>query len=101
MKVLVIYALVPEEELRAIVDMTEEEYAFFSKAHNVYVNLGDNDEEGEEASLVINVAFSTTPEHIQYCETDMERKYHGQWKNDQLVTDLIGVDKLICSGFIL
>jgi len=100
MKVLVILELVPEETHRAIVDMTEEEYEYFSKAHNVYVNVSD-DEEGVEAVLVVGNAFSTKPEYIEYCDNDKQREYFGKWTSDLDLTDITEVEKLICCGYIL
>ena len=100
MKVLVIYDLVPEETKRAIVEMTEEEYKYFSQAHGFYVN-SDEEEIKTEIVLVIDNALASNPEHIEYCDTDKQREYFGKWTSDLDNTDLTGVDKLIHCGFIL
>lgn len=100
MRVLVIFDLIPEETKQAIVEMSNEEYQFFSKAHNVIVNASD-DEEGIDVANVISWAFSIDQKHKKYCVTDAERKYFGQWTNDLDVQDIADVSKVIYSGFYL
>lgn len=100
MKVLVIYDLIPEATKRAIVEMTPEEYEYFSQAHNVVENVNDDETTGAVVN-VINNAFSDNPDHLKYAETDKEREYFGKWKSDESNTDLTGVDRLIVTGFYL
>jgi hypothetical protein len=101
MKVLVIYDMIPEETRRGVVDMTEEEYDFFSKAHEYYINVNDDGGVEEEAVGVIGNAFSTNPKSFEYCSTDKEREYFGKWKSDLTLTDISEADKMICCGFVL
>ena len=99
-KVLVIYDLVPEEQKRAIVDMTDEEFDFFSVAHNEYTNF-TNDAEVISVLNVIGNAFCEDKALLKYCETDVDKKYFGEWVSDVGNMDISRVDKLICCGFIL
>ena len=100
MKVLVIYEIVSEETLKAIVEMTNDEYLYFKKAHNVFVNVSDC-KESEKVSLVISEAFCDNPEYKKDCETEIQKKYFGLWKNDKELTDIKSAEKLIHSGFML
>jgi len=100
MNVLVCLDLVGDEPKRALVEMTVEEYAFFSKANNVYIN-DSLDDEGIDVALVISNAFAENRKHIEYCQTDKQRQYFGKWKSDLSITDLSNVDKMICCGFLL
>lgn len=100
MKVLVIYDVIPEEQRRAIVDMTEEEYELFSKVHNYVVNVDMyNDMKGD---IVDAISFATTTNFKEdWLTTELAKEYAGKWVNDLNNTDLTGVDKLICCGFLL
>lgn len=102
MKVLVIYDLVSEEQKRAIIEMTEDEYNFFKKAHNIYINADDEEDiEKENVALVIDGAFDSSKENIKYCKSDTERKYFGKWKSDLEIVNLKDVDYMICCGIFL
>jgi len=107
MKVLIIYNLVPEKLYQAIVDMTEEEFEFFSKAHNKYGEQPDLDDAASEAINVIGNAFSTYEGGELYCETDKELDYYGKWVENEVgasdgePVDLKDVDKMIMCGFYL
>ena len=94
MKVLVIYEIVSEETLKAIVEMTNDEYMYFKKAHNVFVNVSDC-KESEKVSLVISEAFCDNPEYKKYCETEIQKKYFGLWKNDKELTDIKSAEKTL------
>ena len=103
-KVLVVYELIPEDTIISVVDMAEEEYEFFSKAHNCYINVGDfDDPQMEEANLVISNALDSEQDHKQYCTSDKQREYFGKWKrlDPKKDTDIAGVEKLIHCGFYL
>ena len=81
--------------------MTEEEYAYFSQAHNVCINASEYSEIQKEVALVIGQAFATDPDHLKYCETDKQREYFRTWTNNTDNTDLTDVDRLICTALML
>lgn len=101
MKVLVIYELIPEETKKAIVEMTENEWDFFKNAQNHVVNINDAGGKGEDATLVINQAFSNNPEHKKYCEGEKQLEYFGKWCNIPEIEDIQDVDKFLWCGFYL
>ena len=101
MNVLVIYELIPEETLVSVVEMTENEYIFFKKAHNVIVNVTDWADEGVIPSNVMSNAFSDNPSDVKHCETDKEKEYFGKWKNTPGISDISGVTKLIHTGIVM
>lgn len=81
--------------------MTDKEYEFFSKANNYVTNVDDYDEDKVHVNTVMNWAFSTNDDYLEYCDTEMERKYFGKWKDDSELVDISDVDKLIWTGFYL
>ena len=102
MKVLVIYQMIPDETKTAIVEMSEQDYAYFKKAHNVYVNATDGDKEAENVVLEIESAFQdihATPVDIS---TVIGKKHFNTWVNiPRPAADIEDVDKLIFCGFYL
>lgn len=102
MKVLVIYDLIPEEQKRAIIEMTNDEYEFFSKAHNQYINSCE-DERITETMLVIDAAFSdkNNVDETNQVENKKQQEYFGKWVNNLKITDISDVDKMICTGLIV
>jgi len=102
MKTLVIFNLIPEQQLTAIVDMTQEEFNYFSQAHNYITNISDWDENKVEIVGVVNNALCKNADYIQYCENEKEREYFMKWEQEKTIpTDLTNVDKLLVFGFHL
>ena len=103
MKVLVIYQMIPDETKTAIVEMSEQDYAYFKKAHNVYVNATDGDEEAENVVLEIESAFQNTGATVtEDTVTQIGRKHFNTWVNvSQPIADIEDFDKLIFCGFYL
>ena len=101
MKVLVILELSPEEVRKAIVDMTEEEYQVYSKAHNYTVNASDFNEDSEEAVLNALEKFCTKEEYISNLQAGNHEYCCNSWVDNKGLTDLTGADCLIHMGFIL
>lgn len=97
MKVLVILELVPERTRRAIVDMTEEEYEYFSQAHNSS-SVSDSINSINAISTIVT-AFDNDINY--YCSTDMEKKYLGKWGSDLDNADISEAEKLIHCYFYL
>lgn len=97
MKVLVIYDVIPEEQMRALVDMSQQEWDYFSKAHNEYINE-TLDKEVIDVINVIDSAFSTSPRELS---KGKQAQYFGQWLDDTELTDISDVDKLLCCGILL
>lgn len=103
-KTLVIYELIPEETIKAVVEFTEDEYSYFSKCHGCFVNAGDATEEQMDISNVINNALCTNTDYIEYADSDKEKEYFGKWTSYILKeedVDLTGVTRLISTGFYL
>jgi hypothetical protein len=100
MKVLVIFDVIPEETQQAVVEMTESEYKFFSKAHGHIMGATD-DTVTIAAATVISYAFLTDVEDCDSCETDKEREYCGAWKSEKSTGDISDVDKIIQTGIYL
>ena len=100
MKVLIIYDEIPEETTRAVVEMTDEEYTYFSQAHNVIANSGAA-EHLEDIVFVISSALSDRECTIH--ETGKHREYSKKWFSNinKTNTDLSEVDHLIHCGFYL
>lgn len=103
MKVLIIYDLIPEETIKAIVEMTEDEYTMFSVANNTIVNSFDISGEQHQINMLISSALCNEPEDLQYEETGLGKEYFGKWSDNrnENIIDLTGVDRLIHAGFYL
>ena len=105
MKVLVINEIIPEETNIAIADMTQELYDKLKCCHGYTVNNEPEiREDAEKAVLAIGYAFSKKPEHIEYCETDLDRELFMTF-NDIAGTDeardMRGVEKMIHCSFLM
>lgn len=104
MKTLIIYELVPEQTIMAIVDLTNEEYELFSKAHDHYINFTEMDGDTHSAVDAINCALCK-PANLERDKEDIDQlglEYYGKWHS--FITDtqnLEGVERLIHCGFIL
>lgn len=103
MKVLVIYDTLPEDNKKAIVEMTEVQYANLRIAQGSFINAGEYSEEVTAANLAISNAFVEEGDASGYCETaldfDFFRKFTPYVLED--IEDLTGVDKMIHCGFCL
>lgn len=92
-KVLVIYNMIPDIIKKGIVDMTDEEYEYYSKANNFIVNVDDDDtpegKAGYLAAIDINNCFAESDEY----KTNL--KYPLQLKDTEILTDISNVEKLI------
>lgn len=102
-KALVIYDMIPEETIKAIVEMTEDEYAYFKFANDVIINSHDNDENGIEACNAIGNALCSNPEFFKHCETDTDEKYFGKWVSSivEKIEDIESVSKFISCGIYI
>jgi len=105
MKVLVINEMIPEETNIAIVDMTQELYDKLKCCHGYTVN---NEpvirEDAEKAVLAIGYAFDTNPDHLAFCETELDRGLFMTFKDiagTDEARDLSGVEKMIHCSFLL
>lgn len=101
MKVLISFETVPEGIERAIIDMTIEEYAYFSKAHNYYINGAEYSASKDEATNVILKALSKSIYLPEDCENEAEMKYLEKWLVNNSNTDLSDVEAMIFCGFYL
>ena len=91
MQVLVILNQPPELHNVAMVEMTEEEYAYLSKAHNYTVNYDPVDDEKIQAVITIQSAFSEG-------NTEYEGAIAGyldKWKDVPIPEDISQAEKLI------
>lgn len=102
MRVLIIHDLIPEETILADVEMTEEEYKYFSQAHGFIINVGDDETKSDVVNVIGN-ALDENPDHIKFCVSGKERKYFGKWKRTDIkdIEDITGFDKFIKCGFYL
>ena len=101
MKVLVVFDLVTENIYQTVVEMTNDEYQYFSPAHGKIANVDVTDEKESNAISTISNAFATNPQDYKYCETDIDKEYFGKWKNNPKLTDISDVDRFIFCGFML
>ena len=94
MKVLIVYEMLPEEVKVVVVEMSEDEYAFFSKANGFTINRGKMPEESYQAIMAIDGATYSSG------ESELGKKYFEKWKHlDAEVDDISDVDKIIRCGF--
>lgn len=101
MKVLVMLDLIPTDSFTAIVDMTQEEYDFFSQAHNYCVNVDEYDKDKVSVVSVIENAFCHNENNYKYCPTDKDREYFGKWNSDESLSDIYQCEKMIRCSFYL
>lgn len=97
MKVLVIHES-PDTTKTTIVEMTELEYALFSRAQGV--SQGSDCPEDYIADAM-DWAFCKDPNLQEWCEHELSNTYFGTWVSflEDDITDLTGVDKMItCNG---
>lgn len=102
MKVLIVYEVIPESLTIAQVDMSEEEYSFFSKAHNYCINADKWDEPKADIVNTISSALCTNKNYIAYMSEKKEIEYFMKWVNNILVDQTeIQATRLIKCGIML
>lgn len=92
-----------EEPIRAIIDLTEEQYAFFRKANGYCVNVNEPEAEKELATLTISSAFSSEGTFDAY-ESAEEEMWASKWaklKVSNDLEDISEVQKIISCSFAL
>ena len=96
MKTLVIFNLIPDEQQMTVVDMTQDEFDYFSQAHQYTVNVDEWDDEKVDIVDIVSNAFCENEEQLQYCDGDKAREYFMKWKCMEVIpTDLSSIDKML------
>ena len=101
MKTLIIYEIIPEDTILSVVELTNNEYKYFSKAHNHIIN---SDEWSDEKTPIVNVIGQALCEDkglITYCDNEKEREYFGKFTKGIVKGDNVsigGTEKLIRCG---
>jgi hypothetical protein len=85
MKTLIIYDIYPEETIKAVVDLTQEQFDHYSQANGHYIN-GTNDE----------VAMDISNEISELLISDWE-----EYKIEEFSQDLLGAEKMITTGIFV
>ena len=105
MKVLVIYEAVPEQTYVAKVEMTSDVYDKLKGAHGYTIGAdSEPSDEAEEAVNAIGYAFSTDANHLQYCETDLDRELFMTMKDISMTEDsrdLSGIEAMIHCAILM
>lgn len=106
LKVLVIYEILPEETIKAVIEMTTDEYDYFRDANNYIINATDYDENRSDVVTVISNALCDNPDYLKYADTQEQKDYFGKWVSgretvEKPITDLKDVERLIFCGFYL
>lgn len=104
-RVLVSYSEVNSITARAVVVMTEQEYASLSKADNYFITKPVFSSPEARANLCINQAFFRIQEGVLYGSTKEQRKLYSQFKemtSEEISEELKkGVDHIIVTGPLL
>jgi len=104
MKTLIIYEQIPERTQIALIDLTDEEYARFSKVHGYGVNIDEYDQEKYEIANAIHCGFCDNPIYSPYCDTDEEHAYFMKFADvipQDGITNISGAERLIHLKFFL
>jgi hypothetical protein len=101
MKVLIVYDLIPEDTKQTIVEMSTEEYDYFSKVNNYIVNVSEYNAELSDIMDVIDWAFCQNDSYMEELTRDIERKYFGSFTDIEVIEDISDVDRFIHCGFYL
>lgn len=106
MKTLIIYEAIPQDTLLAVVDLSPEEYLYFSKAHNYIQNVDAHCEEKSAVWYTLDCALAENTDYLDGDESvpDMPLRYATKFRQHILKpedVDLVGVEKLIHTGIFL
>lgn len=103
-KTLIIYDLIPEKTIKAVVELTEAEHKKFTKCHGYIINATEYDDDKSELVDIISNALCNNPDFNYLADSDEQREYFAKWveyilkEEDQ---DLTGVTSLISCGIYL
>ena len=104
-RVLVSYSEVNSTTARAVVVMTEQEYASLSKADNYFITKPVFSPLEARVNLCINQTFLRTQEGLLYGSTKEQCKLYSQFKemtSEEISKELKkGVDHIIVTGSLL
>lgn len=103
MKVLILYNIIPEEFIQAVVNLTGDQWKQLKLAHNYVINGSAYDEEQSAAVLKVNDAF-LSPDKLDYAENE---DWAGIFYNNKIEQkdgkpyDIKDVSKVIFCGYYL
>lgn len=106
LKTLIIYIMDGYETIHAFVDLSPDEYDFFSQAHGVTV-VGVDDLTPQQSDAHFSMYYALAKDsRIGDCETDTQRKYFGKWVNSivplsDLNDHVVGIKHIISTTFAM
>lgn len=103
-KTLIIIDYIPEKTVKILVDLTAEEYNYFSKCHGYIVNASEHLEEKCNIFQTLDAAICTDLSCLVYYDEEKAKEYFGKFVKFILQyeeTNIAGVEKLISTGLCL